>query len=663
MNQEIIDTFPVRNTGEFVELLAHKYGDRVAIREPTGEGVHDERVLTYNQLLESVRSRALSLLRLGIRHGERVGLISENNIDALVLKFACEYIGAIVIPWTERIEEAGMTTVEAMERAHVPWLALHQERSIRHMREADHGDFPHIGMLQSTKHIFGVTENDQQQIAGTIGVTPLRDVQESELSYQMERVRPSDTALIFYSPGSGGLSSKMVEVSHANMLYQYFVTPGVLKHPTDTRYLHILPPYHIFGETMLGMVLSMGGEITLTDLRRFIKGDLAAFQRGKFQLLAAIPDFWRHLRLTIEKKIPDFVHSTIAEDMVRVAWTDIARALATGDAYLIEETDTYWKSFLEEYSKNTPEGSKLTEIKACIRAAIAYLLYPMIRSRAGIGSLRWGISGGAKLCAEDYAFFSAIKGSPDHPGIELHSGYGLTEAGVCSISNFGSDPFAASVGDTVPGSIAWTEQIAEGDDEICIAGPGIARYRDPALQQELIPDGVLHTGDHGKILEINDDVSGALRQLIIHKRQLKRMVKWKGASMLPAPMEALLKESPFIKDALITGDGQDRFGVLIFPNCDHVKEYCITHPIEGFDSAMPDWDHPGLRAIFQKEVESQMRITVTKQRARVDSFRIITEVPPEVRMASGTLHPRKTEKYFVAEISDLWKKSEFGIQK
>ena len=133
--------------------------------------------------------------------------------------------------------------------------------------------------------------------------------------------------------------------------------------------------------------------------------------------------------------------------------------------------------------------------------------------------------------------------------------------------------------------------------------------------------------------------------------------------MLPAPMEALLKESPFIKDALITGDGQDRFGVLIFPNCDHVREYCITHSIEGFDSAMPDWDHPGLRAIFQKEVESQMRITVTKQRARVDSFRIITEVPPEVRMASGTLHPRKTEKYFVAEISDLWKKSEFGIQK
>ena len=125
---------------------------------------------------------------------------------------------------------------------------------------------------------------------------------------------------------------------------------------------------------MLGMVLSMGGEITLTDLRRFIKGDLAAFQRGKFQLLAAIPDFWRHLRLTIEKKIPDFVHSTIAEDMVRVAWTDIARARATGDAYLIEETDTYWKSFLEEYSKNTPEGSKMTEIKACIRAAIAYLL-------------------------------------------------------------------------------------------------------------------------------------------------------------------------------------------------------------------------------------------------------------------------------------------------
>lgn len=661
VNQEIIDTFPVRNIGGFIDLLAQTYGDRIALHEPTSKEADQEKVLTYHQFSALVRSRALDLLRVGVRHGERVGIVSENNVDALVLKFACAYIGAIVLPWTERIEEAGMTTAEAMERARVPWLALHRERSIRHILEADVTDFPHIGTMKSHRHIIGVDRDDNKRICDEIGTPPVHGIEPSEFSSCLEQIAPSDTAFIFYSPGTGGMSSKMVEVSHGSMLYQYCVTPGVLHTPPGVRYLHVLPPYHIFGETMLGMVLSMGGEVTLADLRRLVKGDQSLLVRGQFELFSAIPEFWRKIRVGIQQKLPAFLHLTIEEDMVRVAWTDIERARLTGNPLLIEQTDRYWKEFLEEYARHAPKGSVLSCIKAGIRAAMAHLLYPGIRKRAGIGSLRWGISGGAKLRAEDYAFFSALKGSPDSPGIELHSGYGLTEAGVVSISDFTGQHFAASVGHVVPGSAAWTELTEEGHEEICIAGPGVARYRDPTLQHELIPDQVLHTGDQGKVIEIKDQVSGAVRQLIIHERQLKRMIKWKGASMLPAPMEALLKESPLIDDALILGDGQDRLGVLIFPNRQAVEELCGNVPMNGFNPHEPDWDHPGLRALFQKEVESRMRITVTKQRGRIDSFRIMGELPHALRMASGTLHPRKTEEYFAAEIRDFWNKKKFAL--
>ncbi|MBI3336065.1 AMP-binding protein [Candidatus Peregrinibacteria bacterium] len=663
VNQEIIDTLPVRNIGAFVEFLAHRYGDRVALRESPDEDTHDANVLTYHQLLESVCLRACELLRLGIQHGERVGIVSENNIDALVLKLACQYIGAIVLPWTERIEEAGMTTAEAMERAHVPWLALHEERSIHHVLGADSVEFPHINMLRSTQHIFGVTHKDDERIVRAIGQPVTHDMEQSELRDRSRHVGISDNAIIFYSPGTGGLSSKMVEVSHANMLYQYCVTPGVLNAPPGVRYLHILPPYHVFGETMLGMALSMGGEVTLADLRCLKKGGPSLLQDGRFELFAAIPDFWRYLRTSIEQKVPGFVRSVLARDMVRVAWADIARARRTGDVCLIEKTDMYWKSFLQEYAKNIPEGSACTAIKTGIRAAIAHLLYPTIRRRAGIGSLRWGISGGAKLLAEDYAFFSALKGSPDYPGIELHSGYGLTEAGVCGIAKFGEGHFAASVGDTVAGSVAWIEKNADGNEEICIAGPGVSQYRDAGLQEELVPDQALHTGDQGKVVEIATEVLTAARQVILHERQLKRMVKWKGASMLPVPMEALLKESPMIKDALVVGNGQDRLGVLIFPKIDTIKEYCLEHPMDGFDPDHPEWSHPGIRFLFQHEVEKRLRLKIVKQRAYIDSFRIIGDVPPDIRMASGAPHPRKTEEYFAAEIAAMWNGSAFALKK
>lgn len=56
------------------------------------------RELTYQELRKEVRSLAAGLLKLGLKRGDRIGLLMENGIEASVSLLAVSYIGAIVVP-------------------------------------------------------------------------------------------------------------------------------------------------------------------------------------------------------------------------------------------------------------------------------------------------------------------------------------------------------------------------------------------------------------------------------------------------------------------------------------------------------------------------------------------------------------------------------------
>lgn len=56
------------------------------------------RAVTYRELAGEVRSFAAGLLGLGLRRGDRIGLLMENGIEASVSLLAIAYIGAIAVP-------------------------------------------------------------------------------------------------------------------------------------------------------------------------------------------------------------------------------------------------------------------------------------------------------------------------------------------------------------------------------------------------------------------------------------------------------------------------------------------------------------------------------------------------------------------------------------
>jgi long-subunit acyl-CoA synthetase (AMP-forming) len=643
---EIIETFPAKNMGEFFDTVANEFGDRVALREYRygQDGEMIEHTMTFSELKEGVDIYAMELMHLGVGYGDRVGMVAQNSIDSWLFKYGCESIGGTIVPFTENIADAGMTLAEAMERAKVTRIGLQGERSLKHLIESSHVDFPHVSSLVEKKHIIGIGAEDEKRVAENIGAPSVYGTQ-SSLDECKSQVKPHDIAITMFSPGSGGLYSKMVEISHANLLYQYFVLPGVLKQSVGTRYLHMLPQHHIFGETVGGIALSMGADTTLTDFRSAKK---IIDTRAPFHFLTNVPEGWSLMRSQIEKKAPKFVVQTINEDRALCAQKDIERAQGVNNEGLLRETMRYWRSI-----QSRERGYPLQPIQ-WTRAQIARLFYPSILQQSGLDQMSYSMSGGALLKAGDRSFFEAL-GGEENP-VPMRSGYGLTETtSIVSVPDAGEEDFAVTVGDVIPGTAVWTRQHPEDrGDELCVAGPGIAKYRDLSLQQEHIPDGVLHTGDIGVVYTITSDISGRVRHLVQHQRQLKRMIKWKGASILPIPIELLLKQSLIISEALIVGDGQNKLGVLIFPDPQGVQMHCYRSPIEGFDSHNPDWNHPGIRDEFAKEIKSLARKKDTMQSTMIDSFTILPRVPDDLRMASGILHPHKVKEHFAEEIRHMW---------
>ncbi len=151
----------------------------------------------------------------------------------------------------------------------------------------------------------------------------------------------------------------------------------------------------------------------------------------------------------------------------------------------------------------------------------------------------------------------------DKTGITIIQGYGLTESSpVTHISP--TNPALMRL-DTVGMLTHNTEhkivdsetgihELPQGEDgEIVVRGPQIMRgyWKAPEETAQTLKDGWLYTGDIGHI-----DIDGSL--IIVDRK--KEMIKYKGFSIAPAELEALLLEHTAIQDAAVIGVPDEEAG-------------------------------------------------------------------------------------------------------
>lgn len=339
---------------------------------------------------------------------------------------------------------------------------------------------------------------------------------EDEWERSIASLKPDDLATIIYTSGTTG-NPKGVMIEHRSPV---FLNDRVTKTlPVDSRdtFFSFLPLSHVF-ERYAGHWLPISCGATI------------AYSRG----IATLAQDIASAEPTVVLCVPRFLEAL--QDRI----SDNARkgsALKRGIFSLAVSQGSRWAR----------GGS------APLRPLLDRLVGKKVRARMG-GKLRFFVSGGAALAPHTYEFFKGL-------GILILQGYGLTETCAATCLNPPDDNLYQTVGKPIEGVEV---RIAE-DGEILVRGPSVMRgyYDLPEDTSAAIDsEGWFHTGDigtwEGKHVRITD-------------RKKDLLVLANGKNVAPQPIENRLKESRFISEAVLFGDGNEYVYGLIIPNFDHIR--------------------------------------------------------------------------------------------
>lgn len=181
-----------------------------------------------------------------------------------------------------------------------------------------------------------------------------------------------------------------------------------------------------------------------------------------------------------------------------------------------------------------------------------FLLLRPLRDRIGLVKTRFGVGGSALMGRETFRFLQALK-------LKLRTIYGSAETAVVT-SHRADDIKIETAGVLLP----ETEVRISADSEVLIRGSYLLSgyYKNPEAEEEALSGGWFHSGDAGYI---DDD-----GHLVIIDRMKELGELASGAKYSPQYIESQLRFSPYIKDAMIMGQGKDYLSVLINIDFDNV---------------------------------------------------------------------------------------------
>jgi long-chain acyl-CoA synthetase len=211
--------------------------------------------------------------------------------------------------------------------------------------------------------------------------------------------------------------------------------------------------------------------------------------------------------------------------------------------------------------------------------------------------------------------------------IPILEGYGLTETSpVVTVNNFNTGIRIGSVGPLVENVQV---KIAE-DGEILVKGPNVMMgyYKNQEATNEVFDaDGWFCTGDigtfqEGKFLKITD--------------RKKEIFKTSGGKyIVPQAMENRLKQSRFIEQAMVIGEGEKFPAVFIVPNFAFVKEWAQRHALD-FSKLSNDAiiENQALIDRINEEIA-----TINKEYGSWEQLKKVKLLPQEFTIEGGELTP------------------------
>jgi len=252
---------------EVVLSSAAKFGQQPAV-------IAGEEKLTYQQLMASAGSLAAGLAELGVKRGDRVGLLLPNCPQFIVSYLATTALGAMAVPVHCQLSpvEAAYILNHAQAQTLISVAELDSLLSELHSRVAGLRN-----LLTSGQSAIEHATNLEQVISAHTN-RPVRS----------DAAQFDDPAVLIYTSGTTG-QPKGAVLSHRNLLANACSCRELIDVTSDDTFLAVLPLVHSFGATVC-MILPLiaGAKIVLQPAFAPLSV-LEALEKHQVTVFAGVP--------------------------------------------------------------------------------------------------------------------------------------------------------------------------------------------------------------------------------------------------------------------------------------------------------------------------------------------------------------------------------------
>ena len=481
------NTLVVSDLKDMLNKTRELYGDRPGYKIKLEEGKYQ--VYTHNEIRDMIDYLGTALINLGLKD-KRIAVIGENRYEWELAYLSVVCGTGTVVPLDKSLLANELE--ELVERSEVEaiFYSKKYEEIVEKIKYSEKNKLKHLISMDSDIHKEGIYSQKELIEKGK------EFVEAGDRSFIDAKINPEEMSIMLFTSGTTS-KSKVVALSHKNMVSNVMDFASVLDIDSSDRILSFLPLHHVF-ECTVGMLYSLyiGAQRSFCEGIRHIVENLNEYQ---ITFASFVPAIYESM------------HKTIIKNLEKEGKLEAVRKLmeANKDKTMAEKKE----------------------------------IFKDIHNVFG-GQIKLFVSGAAALEKEVEEDFRAW-------GVNLCQGYGLTETspviGVETNENFR----VGSIGKPLPHIQAKIEDAnEEGMGELVVKGPNVmlGYYNDEEATKEVLEDGWFRTGDLAKI-----DEDG---YIFICGRKKSVIVLKNGKNIFPEEMEALVNKIEGVKESFIFGKQQ-----------------------------------------------------------------------------------------------------------
>ncbi|HEX7701781.1 MAG TPA: long-chain fatty acid--CoA ligase [Kofleriaceae bacterium] len=467
---------------------------------------------TWRTYVDQIRTAARALIALGLPPGGKISILGFNRPEWVILDHAAMMAGGA---------PAGIYTTSSADE--VQYIIHHSESSVVLVENADQlakvkAKRAELPLLRWIVMMKGVTATGSDVLTWDDFLAKADTIGDKTLDQRVDAIDQADLATLIYTSGTTG-PPKGVMLSHGNLAWTADLLYDAGGRTTDDVSLSYLPLSHIAEQmSTLHIPATAGGTVYFAESIEKVPENLKEARPTAF---FGVPRIWEKF------------HAGLAGRLSQA--TGVKKRLAG-----------WARGVCTKVNAHRDRGEPIPAALNLQYRLATKLVISKVKAALGFDRVTRLYSGAAPIAPDVLEFMASL----DLPIMEI---YGQSEDCGPTSCNLPGRTRIGSVGPAFPGM-----QVKIADDgEILIKGPNVflGYFKEPEATAESLIDGWLHSGDLGAF-----DKEGFLS---ITGRKKEIIITAGGKNIAPKNIEAMIKTSPLVGEAVVIGDRRKYLTALV----------------------------------------------------------------------------------------------------